>query len=243
MKYLVLLLFTTIMPANIYATELATEQPGVLKDETAKINYSVGYQIGDDFRQQELEIRSEAVLRGIQDALSGNDALMSPQEMRNTMADLGKHVAELKKKKRQELQKRLEQNQKFLADNAKKRGITTTASGLQYRVLEQGGGGGGKSPQLNDKVLVHYRGKLIDGTVFDSSYRRNKPASFQVSKVIKGWSEALQLMRRGDHWQLFIPSALAYGEQGAGTKIPPESMLIFDVELISIQKYQAKQDD
>ena len=244
MKYLALLLFTTIMTANIYASELVAEQPGVLKDETAKINYSVGYQIGDDFRQQELEIRSEAVLRGIQDALSGNDALMTRQEMRNTMAELGKHVAELKKKNRQELlQKRLEQNQKFLADNAKKRGITTTASGLQYRVLEQGGGGGGKSPKLNDTVLVHYRGKLIDGTVFDSSYSRNKPTSFQVNKVIKGWTEALQLMRRGDHWQLFIPSALAYGEQGAGTKIPPESMLIFDVELISIQKYQAKQDD
>lgn len=218
------------------STVYADDQPEVLKDETARLNYSVGYQIGGDFRLQELEVRQQAILQGIQDALSGNDALMTPQEMRSTMAELGKHVAELKKKNRQEIaQQRRQQNQAFLLENAKRPGVVTTASGLQYRVLEQGGGGGGKSPKLNDKVRVTYRGKLVSGTVFDRSPPDGKPVSFQVDKVIKGWQEALQLMRRGDHWQLFIPSDLAYGEQGSGANIPPDSTLIFDLELISIQ--------
>ncbi len=232
MHYLVVFLITISMLNTVHASG----QPEVLMDETAKINYSVGYQIGGDFRLQELEIREQAIVKGIQDALSGNDALMTPQEMQSTMAELGKHVAELKKKNRQELaQQRRQQNQAFLLENAKRPGVLTTASGLQYRVMEQGGGGGGNSPTLNDTVLVTYRGKLIDGTVFDHSPEGN-PVSFQLDKVIKGWREALQLMRRGDHWQLFIPSDLAYGEQGNGAKIPPDSTLIFDLELLSIQK-------
>lgn len=231
MKYLVVFLFTTGLLANIQAAE----QPGVLKDGTAKINYSVGYQIGSDFKQQQIELRTDALLKGIQDALSDNDSLMSPREMRKSMAELGERVAKQKKQKREMLQKRKEQNQQFLVENARKPGVITTTSGLQYRVIEQGGGGGGKFPKLNDKVLVSYRGKLIDGTVFASHPPSGKPVSVQVGKVIKGWSEALQLMRRGDHWQLYIPSSLAYGEKGAGAKIPPYSTLIFDVEVISIQ--------
>jgi FKBP-type peptidyl-prolyl cis-trans isomerase FklB len=227
-KTLAVSLFTTVLITNVYAAEKSV----ALKDQTAKINYSVGYQIGSDFQYQEIESRPEAVIKGIQDALSDSEPLMTTQEMRKTMGDLGKHVAELKKKKRAEsLQLQIEKNRQFLEQNAKRVGITTTASGLQYRVLEQGGG---KHPQLSDNVLVHYRGKLINGTEFDSSYSRNKPTSFQVDQVIKGWTEALQLMQRGDHWQLFIPSELAYGEDGAGAKIPPHSTLIFDVELISI---------
>jgi FKBP-type peptidyl-prolyl cis-trans isomerase FklB len=210
----------------------ADDQSAVLKDETARLNYSVGYQIGADFKQQELDVRSEAILRGIEDAMSGSDALMSKEEMRRTMADVGKQVAELKKKKREQVSDYIEKNRQFLVENGKRPAVTTTDSGLQYRVLEQGGG---KHPELDEKVLVHYRGKLIDGTQFDSSLERNKPASFQVNNVIKGWTEALQLMKRGDHWQLFIPAELAYGEKGAGTTIPPNSTLIFDVELISIQ--------
>ena len=227
MKYLAIALFTTSLMTNSHATE----QPEVLKDQTGKINYSVGYQIGDDFRRQEVEIRPDAVLRGIQDALSDSDALMTPEEMRKTMADLGKHVAEQKQKQKQESARRLEDNLAFLAENAKRAGVTTTASGLQYRVLEQGGG---KHPQLSDNVLVHYRGKLIDGTLFDST-QDGKPISLPVDWGIKGWAEALQLMQRGDHWQLFIPPELAYGERGDGAKIPPNSALIFDVEVVSIQ--------
>jgi FKBP-type peptidyl-prolyl cis-trans isomerase FklB len=227
-KYLAIYLLTTGLIANTYAAE----QPEVLKDETARINYSVGYQIGGDFRQQEVEIRPEAVLRGIQDALSDSGTLMTPEEMRKTMGDMGKHVAELKQKKRQQIGDYTEKNKQFLVENGKKPGVITTDSGLQYRVNKPGRG---NPPGLTDRVMVHYRGRLINGTEFDSSYKRGKPSIFQINKVIKGWTEALQLMKRGDHWQLFIPAELAYGAKGSGTTIPPNSTLIFDIEFISIQ--------
>jgi FKBP-type peptidyl-prolyl cis-trans isomerase FklB len=227
-KYLAIYLFTIGLMTNAYAAE----QPEVLKDETARINYSVGYQIGGDFRQQEVEIRPEAVLRGIQDALSDSGTLMTPEEMRKTMGDMGKHVAELKQKKRQQIGDYTEKNKQFLVENGKKPGVITTASGLQYRVNKPGRG---NPPGLTDRVMVHYRGRLIIGTEFDSSYKRGKPSIFQINKVIKGWTEALQLMKRGDHWQLFIPAELAYGAKGSGTTIPPNSTLIFDIEFISIQ--------
>ena len=149
------------------------------------------------------------------------------------MADVGKKVADLKRKKRQQVSDYTEKNKQFLVENGKKPGITTTASGLQYRVNKPGRG---NHPGSSDKVLVHYRGRLINGTEFDSSYKRGKPASFQINKVIKGWTEALQLMKQGDHWQLFIPAELAYGVKGAGRNIPPNSTLIFDIEFISFQQ-------
>ncbi|RKZ65401.1 MAG: FKBP-type peptidyl-prolyl cis-trans isomerase [Gammaproteobacteria bacterium] len=218
--------------SNVYAEN----QSEVLKDQTEKLNYSVGYQIGSDFKYQEMEVRAEAILRGINDAISGSNTLMSRAEMRQTMADVGKKVAELKKKKKQQLMDAYaEKNRQFLDKNGKKARVVTTGSGLQYRVLEEGGGGGGKHPKADNKVLVHYSGRLIDGTQFDSSRKRGKPASFQVNQVIKGWTEALQLMSRGDRWQIFIPSELGYGVKGAGTDIPPNSTLIFDVEILSIQ--------
>lgn len=237
MRILAVFLFTiaTGMINNSYAAEQPEVHKDVLKDETARLNYSVGYQIGSDFKYQELEVREEAVLRGIEDAVSGSDALMSKQEMRQTMADVGKQVAELKrKKKEQQITSYSEINRQFLMENAKKPGVITTASGLQYRVMEAGRGKG-EHPGLKSKVLVHYRGKLIDGTGFDSSRQRGKPQYFQVDKVIKGWTEALQLMRQGDHWQIVVPAELGYGESGSGTSIPPNSTLIFDIELISVK--------
>ena len=228
------LLAVTIL--TIFAGQIsyvyADDKSEALKDETARLNYSVGYQIGSDFKQQEFEVRSDAILRGIEDALSGTNYLMSREEMRRTMADVGQKVAELKQKKREQVISYTEKNRQFLVENGKKNGITTTKSGLQYRVNKPGRG---NHPKLDDKVLVHYRGRLINGTEFDSSYKRGKPATFQVNKVIKGWTEALQLMKQGDHWQLFIPSEQAYGTKGAGTIIPPNSTLIFDIEFISIQ--------
>lgn len=227
-----LLTIFTVQITNAYAENKSE----VLKDDTAKLNYSVGYQIGSDFKYQEMEVRAEAILKGIEDAISGSNALMSKAEMRQTMADVGKQVADLKKKKRQQfIDDYAEKNRQFLVENSKKKGIITTDSGLQYRVLEVGGGGGGKQPKADSKVLVHYSGRLLDGTEFDSSRKRGKPASFQVNQVIKGWTEALQLMRRGDHWLIYIPSELGYGVKGAGTDIPPNSTLIFDVEILAVQ--------
>jgi FKBP-type peptidyl-prolyl cis-trans isomerase FklB len=127
----------------------------------------------------------------------------------------------------------LKDGETFLAENGKKEGVKTLASGLQYKVVKAGTG---KTPKATDTVKVHYNGTLVDGTVFDSSIQRGEPASFPVNQVIAGWTEALQLMKEGDKWQLYIPAKLAYGEQGAGGKIGPNSTLIFDVELLSIEK-------
>jgi FKBP-type peptidyl-prolyl cis-trans isomerase FklB len=133
---------------------------------------------------------------------------------------------------RQKAAKSLEEGRSFLAENQKKEGIRALPSGLQYKVLSEGSG---RSPQAADTVTVNYKGTLIDGTEFDSSYKRGQSATFKVSGVIQGWTQALQLMKEGSKWQLFIPPDLAYGERGAGRSIPPNSTLIFEVELISIQ--------
>jgi FKBP-type peptidyl-prolyl cis-trans isomerase FklB len=213
------------------ALPVFAQEQSPLPDETAKINYSVGYQIGSDFKYQEIEIRPEAVIQGIRDALNESNSQMTPAEMKQVMMDLGKRLSEKKRAlRKQRLSELLEQSKAFHAENKKKPNVVTTESGLQYRVLETGRG---KHPSASDKVLVHYTGKLVDGTIFDSSINRGKPASFSVDRVIKGWTEALQLMGQGDRWQLYIPPDLAYGEKGMPPRIPPNSSLIFDVELIS----------
>ena len=203
-----------------------------LKDDSGRINYSIGYQLGADFRIQEFDLKPDIVLMGIQDALSGTKPKMTHKEMKKSLAGLGDQVVERKKKIRELVANSAQMGKAFMQENAQKPNVVTTDSGLQYRVIEDANG---KRPGPNDKVLVHYRGKLVDGTEFDSSYRRNRPASFRVNQVIKGWSEALQLMPRGAKWQLVIPPQLGYGERGAGQTIPPNSTLIFDVELIAIQ--------
>ena len=229
MKRLRLILLNALLAAAPFAA--AGDTP--LVDDTARLNYSVGYQIGSDFKYQEIEIRPEAVIQGIRDALSDSDAKLSPGEMKRLMAELGKELAERKQKVRAKmLEERLHESRQFHEKNKQKTGVVTTESGLQYRVIESGRG---EHPKVNDKVLVHYRGKLLDGTEFDSSYRHGKPANLQVDKLIKGWSEALQLMKRGDRWQIYLPPDIAYGETGSPPAIPPNSSLIFDVYLLAIE--------
>ncbi len=230
MRIFYFLLIAAMLSGNSYGEDKA----GVLNDEEAKLNYSVGYQIGSDFKIQNFEIRPDAILKGMQDAMSKNEALMTKDEMRQTMAGLGKEVAELKRKKKEnQATKAKLKSKQFLLDNTKIPGVKVTDSGLQYRVIEQGNKG--QYAELNDTVVVHYRGRLIDGTEFDSSYKRGKPASFKVSQVISGWAEALQIMPRGSTWQLVIPAELGYGSKGAGKLIPPDSVLVFDIDLISIK--------
>jgi len=150
------------------------------------------------------------------------------------MADLGKRIADQKRERKEALlRQRQEQSRLFHEENGKKPDVTSMESGLQYRVLEQGSG---ETPGKTDKVVVNYTGKLLDGTVFDSSFERGQPATFQVDQVIKGWTEALQLMKQGGRWELYIPPGLAYGDMGSPPNIPPHSTLIFEVELIAIQK-------
>ena len=211
---------------------LAEEKPD-LEDEKAKANYSVGYQIGGDFKRQGVEINPEALVKGIQDAISGRTPLMTAEEQRATLVKLQRQVAaRQEKEKAKQAQEYTGESREFLASNAKKPGIVSLPSGMQYKVIREGTG---RVPGATDTVTVHYRGTLRDGTEFDSSYSRGKPATFGVGRVIAGWTEALQLMKEGDRWQLFIPPDLAYGEKAAGSKIPPNSSLIFDVELISVQ--------
>jgi len=225
MRFLLTMFLSSILMSNLC---LAEEKPD-FKDKKAKVNYSVGYQIGGDFKRQGVEINFEMLLKGIQDALSSEKALMTPQERRATLTNLQRQVAaQQEQDKPKQAQEYRGEGREFLVENAKKAGVKTTDSGLQYKVIREGTG---RSPGTTDTVTVHYRGTLIDGTEFDSSYRKDKPASFRVDRVIPGWTEALQLMREGAKWQLFIPPDLAYGERGTLA----DKTLIFDVELISVE--------
>ena len=200
--------------------------------ENDKISYSVGYRLGGDFKRQNIEINPDMLIQGMKDAAGEGEPVMTEQEMMNVMTTMANRVkAEQMEKQKQQGADNLKAGEAFLAENAGKEGVTTLPSGLQYKVITSGAG---KSPQKSDKVTVNYRGTLIDGTEFDSSYSRGKPATFGVGQVIPGWTEALQLMKEGDKWEIYIPSKLAYGERGAGGKIPSHSALIFEVELISV---------
>jgi FKBP-type peptidyl-prolyl cis-trans isomerase FklB len=209
----------------------AGEKPE-LKDQKAKDSYSLGYQYGETFKKQGVEIDADIFAAGIRDALGGTEPSMSPEEIRETISSLQKRMfAAQQLQLRERAAKNLEEGKAFLAENAKKDGIKTRPSGLQYRVITKGTG---TSPKASDTVTVNYRGTFLDGTEFDSSYKRGKPASFQVDGVIAGWTEALQLMKPGEKLELFVPSELAYGERGMG-RIPPNSTLIFEVELVSVE--------
>jgi FKBP-type peptidyl-prolyl cis-trans isomerase FklB len=203
----------------------------VLKNQKDKISYIIGMDIGTNLKKQSIDIDSNILAKGVKDALAGTKPLLTEQEIQETMMAFQKDMMA----KQEEIgKKNKKEGEAFLAENKKKEGVKTLPSGLQYKVIKAGTG---KKPKLSDTVTAHYRGTLIDGTEFDSSYKRGQPATFPVSGgMIPGWTEALQLMEEGAKWQLFIPSNLAYGERGAGSVIGPNATLIFEVELISIQE-------
>jgi FKBP-type peptidyl-prolyl cis-trans isomerase FklB len=204
-----------------------------LKDQKDKESYSLGYQFGTSMKMQGVDINLDVYTAAIRDALAGNKPQMSAEEMQSTVMGIRQRTAAAQQKAMKEQgEKNLAEGKAFLAENAKKQGVKTLPSGLQYKILSAGKG---KTPKKSDTVTVHYRGTLIDGSEFDSSVSRGQPATFKVDGVIPGWTEALQLMKESDKWQLFIPAALAYGERGAPPRIPPQSTLIFEVELISVQ--------
>jgi FKBP-type peptidyl-prolyl cis-trans isomerase FklB len=209
---------------------LSAAEPLKLEEETPRINYSLGYQIGGDFKRQGVEMDAEAVVQGIRDALSGAEPQMTPAEMNATLMGLKRRVVADQRKHNVERELDLiKEGEAFMQANAKKEGVITTDSGLQYKVIEAGTG---KSPGPEDQVTVHYKGTMIDGKPFDSSYKKNKPATFKVNGVIKGWSEGLQLMKEGGKSQLFIPQKLAYGKRGPLA----HRTLIFEVELIAVEE-------
>ena len=227
MKYTIV----AVVSVSLFFNPCIASEEVEIKDENDKVSYSVGYQVGGDFRKQGVDLNPEALLNGIQDALSEKPPLMTPEEMRKTLVELKKRIAaEQREKRKLAADKTLGKGKAYLAENAKKGEVKVLPSGLQYRVSKAGTG---RTPKATDTVTVHYRGTLIDGTEFDSSYKRNKPAKFRIDRIIAGWTEALQLMKEGAKWKLFISPDLGYGERGAG-KIPPNSTLIFEVELISV---------
>jgi FKBP-type peptidyl-prolyl cis-trans isomerase FklB len=216
------------------ASQVSAEENLLLKKQKDKVSYIIGMEIGKNFKKQSIDIDPDILTKGIKDAISGGKPLLTEQEIQETMVTFQKEMMA----KQEELAKKLGENNKkegeaFLAENKKKDGVKTLPSGLQYKVTKAGTG---KKPKLTDTVTTQYRGTLIDGTEFDSSYRRGQPVSFPVTGVIPGWTEALQLMEEGAKWQLFIPPNLAYGERGAGRDIGPNATLIFEIELISIQE-------
>ena len=209
-----------------------------LKDQKDKVSYSIGINIGKNLKKQSVEVNPDILLQGIKDALSGGKTLMTDQEVNETMMNFQKEMMAKQQARMKELgEKNKKEGEAFLAENKKKEGVKTLPSGLQYKIIKEGDG---KIPTINDTVTVNYRGTLIDGTEFDSSYQRGQPASFPVKGVIAGFSEALQLMKVGSKWQLFIPSNLAYGERGAGNEIGPNATLVFELELVSIKEGAGK---
>jgi FKBP-type peptidyl-prolyl cis-trans isomerase FklB len=203
-----------------------------LKSPKEKLSYALGMNLGNQFKMQSIEINPDAFVQGLKDTLSGSKALMTEEQARGVISELQKEQAQKQQAQMAALaEKNKAEGQAFLTKNKTAESVVALPSGLQYKILKAGDG---KKPVLDDTVVCNYRGTLINGTEFDNSYKRNEPATFAVKGVIKGWTEALQLMPVGSKWQIFIPSELAYGERGGGP-IGPNATLIFEVELVSIK--------
>ena len=206
------------------AGEAAAPETASLQTEEDKISYTIGTQLGQNFRTQGIEIKIEPFVLGLQDAMAGKELALTQDQMKLLMTNFQRTLVA------KQATTNLSQATAFLEANGAKEGVKVLASGLQYKVITEGTG---KTPTTSDKVKTHYRGKLINGREFDSSYKRNQPAEFPVTGVIKGWTEALQLMKEGAKWELYIPPNLAYGERGR-PGIPPNSLLIFEIELLEV---------
>lgn len=218
--------------STTHAQEAKTEQAAAAPTTVPmdKVSYFIGRNFGDQFRAQGIAIDLAALNEGIKSGMAGEKPKYTQEELMAAMQAFETSMRDKENAKGKEAKAKGDQ---FLAENGKKKGVTTTASGLQYEVIKAGDG---PKPAATDRVNVHYHGTLIDGKVFDSSVERGMPITFGVQEVIKGWTEALQLMPVGSKWRIFIPSTLAYGEQGAGGDIGPNEALIFDVELLGIVK-------
>jgi FKBP-type peptidyl-prolyl cis-trans isomerase FklB len=215
------------------AAAAKTATPLTLKTSKEKFSYALGMRMGASLHKQEVPVDANILARGLKDSLAGGKTLLTDQEAQAAIAEVQN---DLRNKQQEKMQMEGAANKKegdaFLAANKAKDGVVTLPSGLEYKILKAGTG---PKPTATDSVVCNYRGTLINGTEFDSSYKRGQPATFPVTGVIKGWTEALQLMPVGSKWQLFVPADLAYGERGPAPEIGPNSTLIFEVELLSIE--------
>ena len=204
----------------------------VIREEKDKISYSLGYQIGGDFKQQRMDIDTDALLKGIEDALAEMEPQISRDKMQETLLEMKNKIEASARQEKQTAKEAYRgEDREFLAENAKKEGVVVLPSGLQYKILREGEG---RKPEPSDKVLIHHRGTLLSGAEFTSSYRKGEPVTVQVSGVIKGLTEGLQLMREGGKWKFFIPADLGFGERTP----MGEKVVIYEVELISIESSQ-----
>jgi FKBP-type peptidyl-prolyl cis-trans isomerase FklB len=223
-----------VLVVGLVGCQGAGDKNVTLETKKDSVSYSIGMSVGKNLTKDSVAIVPYAFLRGVLDASADSaHRLLTDKEIDKTMATFRE---ELQQKKMENIKaagmKNKTEGEAFLAENAKKPGVVVLPSGLQYRIITEGKG---KKPTASSVVTTQYKGSLLDGTEFDSSYKRGQPATFPVSGVIKGWTEALQLMKEGSKWELFIPPSLAYGENGAGGVIPPNATLIFEVELVSIK--------
>ncbi len=220
---------------------VAAQDASELKTEKEKFSYALGMQMGAGFRKQALDLDPAIFAKGLAESFNGAKTMLTEDEMHailaNAQEEYKKKQASLREEKAQAT---LKEGEKFLTENKNKDGVVTLPSGLQYKILKQGKG---DKPEIDEKVVCNYRGTLIDGTEFDSSAKHNGPATFPVKGVIKGWTEALLMMPAGSKWQLFVPSHLAYGQQGAGQTVPPNAALIFEVELLSVKENEGEERD
>jgi len=223
-RLLAVALVATVSSAPVFAQELETDMD--------RLSYTVGMDIGNSLSEQGLDLDLDLVVQALRASFNGEETLLTREE---ALAERDKFMQrrqqELEAQRDVDGQRNLEEGQAFLAQNAERDEVTETESGLQYRVMTQGEGA---SPAATDQVTVHYRGTLLDGTEFDSSYARGEPATFGLNQVIAGWTEGVQLMQEGAKYEFFIPADLAYGEQGRPGPIGPNSTLIFEVELIEV---------
>lgn len=224
----------TILTLSIALLTATNANAVELKTTTQKASYALGSDIAKNFVQQGVEIDSKALLAGMEDIINNNKLQLSAKEMQQSVLDVKKQILEkIEKENAVKGEKNLKKGTAFLTKNKTKKGVKTLDSGLQFIVKKEGKG---NFATENDHLIAHYRGTLIDGTEFDSSYTRGTPIEFQMSNVIKGWGEALKKMQPGAKWQIFVPPHLAYGKKGAGKLIGPNETLIFDIELLTVAK-------
>lgn len=229
-KFFIFLCCSGLAASHLFAAEPAP----ALKTQNERESYSIGYQVGQSIKTDGVEVNFEKLVQGLQDAIKDKEALLSTDEMVKLIVDLKKKANEAHIRNVQDqVAKNEQESKKFLEENKKKEGIKTTDSGLQYKVLKEGVG---IIPKPEDFVLVNYRGTFIDGKEFDSSYAKGEPLRVKVNGVIEGWAEALSLMKVGSKWQLFVPPDLGYGVSGLGQKIPSNKVLLFEMELLGVEK-------
>ncbi len=224
MKTSLLVIFLSVL-----AVSACDKGPAEPRTDKQKFSYALGHQVGQSFKRDKLEVDAKALTQAIEDVLADTSPRMSPEDMQAAIVAFRKKTIE---ERQATAAKTKKAGEEFLVANKAKEGVIVLPSGLQYKVIKKGSG---KKPKASDTVVANYRGTLINGTEFDSSYSRGKPETFPVNGVIKGWQEVLPLMREGAKWQIFVPTKLAYGSRGAGGAIGPNETLVFDIELVKVK--------